>query len=84
MIVATDRKIFYKMLQAAAGKELIIAPTAGEGASCRSYARCPWMNLNQLEATSTVFEQHDNEIFVTHELIEKALKPLTRMVEFIQ
>ncbi len=38
MIVATDRGIFYKMQQACPDKELLEAPTAGEGATCRSCA----------------------------------------------
>ena len=82
VIVATDQGIFYKMQQAAPDKELIIAPTAGEGATCKSCAQCPWMKMNQLSNLETVFEQSDNEIFVSQALIEKALIPLTRMVEF--
>ncbi len=82
MIVATDQGIFYKMQQAAPEKELIIAPTAGEGATCKSCAHCPWMKMNQLSNLEKVFDQKDNEIFVSDELIEQALKPLTRMVEF--
>jgi len=82
VIVATDKGIFYKMQQAAPDKELIIAPTAGEGATCRSCARCPWMKMNQLGNLVDVFEGSNNEIFVTADLVEKALRPLTRMVEF--
>ena len=82
VIVATDKGIFYKMQQVAADKELIIAPTAGEGATCKSCAQCPWMKMNQLTNLSQVFEQADNEILVSEELIEKALIPLIRMVEF--
>lgn len=33
LIVATDRGIFYKMQQAVPDKELLEAPTAGEGAT---------------------------------------------------
>ena len=82
IIVATDQGIFYKMQQAAPDKELIIAPTAGEGATCKSCAQCPWMKMNQLSNMAKVFEPQDNEIFVSDQLIERALKPLTRMVEF--
>lgn len=84
VIVATDKGIFHKMQQAAPDKELIIAPTAGEGATCRSCAHCPWMKMNDLIRLSEVFEQDDNEIFVDEALINKALKPLTRMVNFQQ
>jgi len=82
VIVATDKGIFHKMQQAAPGKELIIAPTAGEGATCRSCAHCPWMKMNDLVGLSKVFEAIDNEVFVEPELIEKALLPLERMVNF--
>jgi quinolinate synthase len=82
IIVATDQGIFYKMQQAAPDKELIIAPTAGEGATCKSCAQCPWMKMNQLTNMAEVFQPQDNEIFVSDQLIKKALRPLTRMVEF--
>jgi quinolinate synthase len=35
-IVATDQGIFYKLQQQAPDKQFIIAPTAGNGATCRS------------------------------------------------
>jgi len=84
VIVATDKGIFHKMQQTAPDKELIIAPTAGEGATCRSCAHCPWMKMNELVNLSEVFDKDDNEIFVEPELIERALKPLSRMVNFQQ
>ncbi len=83
-IVATDKGIFYKMQQAAPDKELIIAPTAGEGATCRSCAHCPWMKMNALQLLAGVFEANDNEIFVESALAQKALLPLTKMVNFAQ
>ncbi len=83
LIIATDKGIFYKMQQAAPDKELIIAPTAGEGATCRSCAHCPWMKMNVLENLSTIFERSDVEITVAPEVAKKALVPLTRMVEFV-
>ncbi|WP_196138136.1 quinolinate synthase NadA [Aliikangiella sp. G2MR2-5] len=82
IIVATDKGIFHKMQQAAPDKELIIAPTAGEGATCKSCAHCPWMKMNELINLSEVFEQQNNEIFVEQNLIQRALKPLERMVNF--
>ena len=45
-IVATDRGIFYKMQQLCPDKEFVEAPTAGNGAACRSCAHCPWMAMN--------------------------------------
>jgi quinolinate synthase len=81
-IVATDQGIFYKLQQQAPDKEFIIAPTAGEGATCRSCAHCPWMAMNEIEALATVFDRGDNEIHVDPELGERAMVPLRRMLEF--
>lgn len=82
-IVATDKGIFYKMQQKAPGKELIEAPTAGEGATCRSCAHCPWMAMNGLDAVEQVLlESKGHEIFVDEALREKALIPLDRMLSF--
>ncbi|TQV87356.1 quinolinate synthase NadA [Aliikangiella coralliicola] len=82
VIVATDKGIFHKMQQAAPDKDLIIAPTAGEGATCRSCAQCPWMKMNELTNLAGVFNHDDNEIFVEPDLIKRALVPLERMVSF--
>ena len=81
-IVATDQGIFYKLQQQAPDKEFIIAPTAGEGASCRSCANCPWMAMNELETLATAFDRNDNEIFVDPALGEQAMVPLRRMLDF--
>lgn len=82
-IVATDKGIFFKMKQAVPDKELIIAPTSSESATCRSCARCPWMQLNDLKRVSEVFDTPDNEIFVEPDVIKKALVPLNRMFRFM-
>jgi len=81
-IVATDKGIFYKMQQLNPDKEFIIAPTAGNGATCRSCAHCPWMAMNDLERLAGVFERDDNEIFVDPALAERAMVPLRRMLDF--
>ena len=81
-IVATDQGIFYKLQQEAPDKEFIIAPTAGEGATCRSCANCPWMAMNELESLAQVFDRGDNEIFVDPTLGERAMVPLRRMLDF--
>ncbi len=81
-IVATDQGIFYKMQQLAPNKELIIAPTGGAGATCRSCANCPWMAMNSLQAIYDVLATGVNEVFVDSELGERAMKPLNRMLSF--
>lgn len=84
MIVATDRGIFYKMQQACPDKELLEAPTAGEGATCRTCAHCPWMAMNGLKAIADGLEQggSQHEIHVDAQLREAALIPLNRMLTF--
>lgn len=81
-IIATDQGIFYKLQQQAPDKEFIIAPTAGEGATCRSCANCPWMAMNDLEALAATFDRDDNEVFVDPELGRQAMVPLKRMLDF--
>lgn len=83
-IVATDRGIFYKMQQLCPDKRFLEAPTAGSGATCRSCAHCPWMAMNALESIVHVLETGDQEVFVDQALGEKAMLPLTRMLEFGQ
>jgi quinolinate synthase len=82
LIVATDNGIFYKMKQAAPDKEFIEAPTAGNGAACRSCAHCPWMAMNALDNLAQVLERGDQEIFVDAALGKEAVVPLQRMLDF--
>ncbi len=82
MIVATDQGIFYKMQQAVPDKELIVAPTGGSSATCRSCARCPWMGMNSLENLLTSLQEVSNEVFVDAQVGEQAMKSLGRMIDF--
>ncbi|CAP02103.1 quinolinate synthetase A [Acinetobacter baumannii SDF] len=82
LIVATDRGIFYKMQQAVPVKILVEAPTAGEGATCRSCAHCPWMAMNELDGILEVLQKGDQEIHVDSALAERAKMPLDRMLAF--
>lgn len=84
LIVATDRGIFYKMQQAVPDKILIEAPTAGNGAACRSCAHCPWMAMNTLERTLDCLRHGSGEIFVDPAVIPHAIRPLKRMLDFTQ
>ncbi len=83
-VVATDRGIFYKMQQLCPDKIFIEAPTAGNGAACRSCAHCPWMAMNTLERTLQCLREGSNEIFVDAALVPRAVKPLKRMLDFTQ
>ena len=82
LIVATDRGIFYKMQQAVPDKILIEAPTAGEGATCRSCAHCPWMAMNELDGILQVLEHRYQEVHVDPTLAERAKLPLDGMLDF--
>ena len=84
-IVATDRGIFHKLRKSSPQKRFIEAPTAGDGATCRSCAHCPWMAMNELQALADTLEGLDaspNEILVDAEVGERALRPLKRMLSF--
>ena len=81
-IVATDRGIFYKMQQLCPDKVFVEAPTAGNGAACRSCAHCPWMAMNTLERTLQCLREGSNEIFVEPAVIPQAVRPLKRMLDF--
>jgi quinolinate synthase len=82
LIVATDRGIFYKMQQLAPGKQLIEAPTAGNGATCRSCAHCPWMAMNSLENLVKALSDLSQEILIDEAIRIRALVPLERMLNF--
>ncbi|WP_010629737.1 MULTISPECIES: quinolinate synthase NadA [Halomonadaceae] len=82
LIVATDRGIFFKMQQMVPEKTLFEAPTAGNGATCKSCAHCPWMAMNALDNLAGALREGSGEIFVDAELRRAALKPLERMLNF--
>ena len=82
-IVATDRGIFYKMQQLCPEKEFFEAPTAGEGATCKSCANCPWMAMNGLQAIEeALLNAEGKEVFVDMDLRDGALRSLNRMLDF--
>jgi quinolinate synthase len=82
MIVATDQGIFFKMQQAVPDKQLLVAPTGGSGATCRSCANCPWMGMNGLENLLAALEKGSNEVFVDAEIGAQAMTSLGRMLQF--
>ena len=81
-IVATDNGILHKMQMAAPGKRFIVAPTAGNSATCKSCAHCPWMAMNSLRNLLQVLEQGNNEIHVDPQIAEKAQLCINRMLDF--
>lgn len=81
-IVATDNGILHKMRQAAPGKVFIEAPTAGNSATCKSCAHCPWMAMNGLQNLVDVLESGKNEIHVDADIRDKAVTCINRMLDF--
>jgi len=83
-IVATDNGILHKMRMAAPGKVLIEAPTAGNSATCKSCAHCPWMAMNGLQNLADVLQASNskNEIFVDPEIGKQAKRAIDRMLDF--
>ena len=82
IIVATEKGIFYQMKKYSPEKIFLEAPTEGEGATCKSCGRCPWMNLNTINKVLNVFKSKSNEIVLSHDIIAKAKTPIDRMVNF--
>ena len=81
-IVATDKGIFYQLMKNNPDKEFFEAPTAGDGATCNSCSRCPWMGMNSLENLLDAVSDQGDEINVDNEIVKKAQISLNRMVNF--
>jgi quinolinate synthase len=85
LIVATDSGIFYRLRQSCPDKELIVAPTFGEGATCRSCAHCPWMAMNGIKEIYAALTSDDTQpysITVEENVRLGALKSLNRLLDF--
>ncbi|TCJ20421.1 quinolinate synthase NadA [Parasulfuritortus cantonensis] len=81
-IVATDNGIFHRMHEVAPGKLLLEAPTGGRGATCVSCAHCPWMAMNGLRNLLDVLESGTNEIHVDPAIGARAVRSISRMLDF--
>ena len=81
-IVATDNGILHKMRLAAPGKTFIEAPTAGNSATCKSCAHCPWMAMNGLQNLADVLESGRNQIQVEPAIAKQAVVCIDRMLQF--
>jgi quinolinate synthase len=82
-IVATDNGILHRMRQLAPGKTLIEAPTAGNSATCKSCAHCPWMAMNALRGVVGCLEHGSGEIHVDEPVRSQALTCIERMLDFV-
>ena len=83
-IVATDNGILHRMRQLAPGKTLLEAPTAGNSATCKSCAHCPWMAMNALQGVAACLETGSGEVFVPEPVRGQALGCIERMLDFVR
>jgi quinolinate synthase len=83
-IVATDNGILHRMRQLAPGKTLIEAPTAGNSATCKSCAHCPWMAMNALQGVVACLESGVGEVHVDEPTRAKAAGCIERMLDFVK
>ena len=81
-IVATDNGMMHKLRTLNPGKVFLEAPTAGNSATCKSCAHCPWMAMNGLADVARVLETGANEVLVDPSLIPRARLPIDRMLAF--
>lgn len=76
-IVATETGILYQMQKASPEKEFLIVP-ADQTCSCND---CPYMKLNTLPKILRVLKEESNEILLDPDLMDRARKPILRMLE---
>jgi quinolinate synthase len=81
-IVATDSGMLHKLRTLNPGKTFIEAPTAGNSATCKSCAHCPWMAMNDLAGVAQALETGGNEVQVDPALGLRARLPIDRMLAF--
>ncbi|SHE28730.1 quinolinate synthetase [Lampropedia hyalina DSM 16112] len=81
-IVATDLGILHEMRARAPGKVFLAAPTAGNSATCKSCAFCPWMAMNGLAGVAHALEHGAGEIHLDARLADAARRPMARMLDF--
>ena len=81
-IVATDGGMMHALRQQNPGKVFIEAPTAGNSATCKSCAHCPWMAMNGLAGVAHVLEFGANAVHVDPAIVPRARLPIDRMLAF--
>ena len=81
-IVATDNGMMHKLRTMNPGKVFIEATTAGNSATCKSCAHCPWMAMNGLRGVANVLETGRNQVHVDSEIGRQAVVCIDRMLAF--
>ena len=82
-IVATDSGMLHKLRMLNPGKTFIEAPTAGNSATCKSCAHCPWMAMNSLQGLVDCLERGTGEVHVAEPIRGQALGCIERMLDFV-
>ncbi len=81
-VVATDTGLMHQLRQQNPGKQFIEAPTAGQSATCKSCAHCPWMAMNSLQGVINALERGLGEVTVAQPLVAPARQSIDRMLAF--
>jgi len=76
-IVATETGIIHQMMKENPNKQFIIVPT-DETCSCND---CPYMKMNTLEKLYSCLYNESPELKLSKSVIEKAKKPILRMLK---
>jgi quinolinate synthase len=76
-IVASETGIIHQMKKLSPNKEFIVVPS-DETCACND---CPYMKLNTLEKLYLCMLNEKPEITLSAEVIEKARRPIVRMLE---
>ena len=82
-IVATDNGLMHKLRTQNPSKTFIEAPTAGNSATCKSCAHCPWMAMNGLQGVVDCLEHNSGQIHVDAAVGEQARGCIDRMLAFV-
>jgi len=76
-IVLTETGIIHQMQKSSPGKTFIPAPP-NNSCACND---CPYMKLNTLEKIYNTLKYEQPELLMSEEMIEKAKKPISKMLE---
>jgi quinolinate synthase len=79
-IVATETGILHQMKKVSPEKEFLIVPS-DETCSCND---CPYMKMNTLEKLYLCLNNEQPELKLSKSVIDKAKKPILRMLELSQ
>lgn len=79
-IVATEAGILYEMKRENPDKEFLAVSSCEDGKCC-SCLECSYMKMNTLEKLYMCLRDESPEIVMSQELIEKAKRPIVRMLD---